>query len=376
MKVICVKETLIKGIQIVSPLAVSKTALPVLSNFAFETKDDKIKLSATDLEISVQCYIKGEIVEEGSVTIPARIFSDIIRELPQDAQIEINVDEASNQIDIKSGKSKFRLMGISYNEYPAISEFPKENTFDIPKDTFASMLKKTVFSVSKDTQRFVLTGVYFIAEDNVLKMAATDGRRLAYIYAENIDIKLKGKAIVPSKAVSEIIRLLSSDVEEGTVKIGFSDSRFYMEYNSIEVLSTLIEGIFPGYEQVIPKDTENNARINVKDTLSKVKQMALFTNEKLTADRSSSLKFVFEKNALKVSAAAAGIGSGESEVVEVEYNGSTPAEISFNPTFIKEVLQNIDEQWAIFKFSSKDKPALITPEDNKNYLCVVMPVRT
>jgi DNA polymerase-3 subunit beta len=372
MKVICVKETLMKGIQTVSPVAASKTSLPVLSNFAFETNEDKIKLSATDLEISIECYIKGEIIEEGSITIPAKRFLDIIKELPQDSQIEIIADESKNQILIKSGKSKFTLMGISYNEYPVIPKFQKENTFEIPKKVFLPMLKKTIFSVSKDVQRYQLTGIYLAYENNVLKMVATDGRRLAYCF-NNVDVKLKAEAIVPSKAIVDAIRLLTLEGEDENVKMCLAESRFYIEFDGIVILSTLIEGIFPSYEQVIPKDIENTARINVKETLQAVKQMVPFTNENL-ADKTSSLKFVFEKNALKLLAAAPGIGSGEYET-EVEYKGSTPAEISFNLAFIKDVLQNIDEEWAEFKFSSKEKPALISPENDKNYICVVMPVR-
>ncbi|MDR2860542.1 MAG: DNA polymerase III subunit beta [Elusimicrobiota bacterium] len=373
MKVICTKEILIKGIQTVSPVAASKTALPVLSNFLFETKGDKIKLSATDLEIAVQCHIKGEILEEGSITIPAKRFADIIKELPQDAEIEIKADEVSNQINIKSGKSKFNLMGISVTEYPKIPDFPKENNFSISKDIFIDMLKKTVFAVSKDSQRFVLTGVYFVIENGTLKMAATDGRRLAYIMTEGIDAKVKNKAIVPSRAISDIIRLFSSDIKDETIKVGLSENRCAVEIDDITFLSTLVEGIFPNYEQVIPKKSDISVRINVKETLAAVRQMSLLTGDKMTADRSSCVKFAFDKNILKVSASTAGVGSGETEM-EIEYNNEA-TEISFNPTFVKEVLQNIDTEWAIFEFSNSINPSTLTPENNKNYLCVVMPMR-
>ncbi|MDR2251488.1 MAG: DNA polymerase III subunit beta, partial [Endomicrobium sp.] len=375
MRVICGKEELSKGIQTISPVASSKSTLPVLSNFLLETEEGKIKLSSTDLEIAVKCYIKGEILEEGGITIPAKRFSDIIKELPSENEINIRSDE-TNQINITSGKSKFNLMGISKNEYPVIPAFPSENNFTIKRELFASILKKTVFAVSKDAQRYVLNGVYFILEDNTLKMVATDGRRLAYTTAnevKGIKPQAKIKVIVPTKAITDILRLLSSDIKAEDIKIGITGNQIALEIEDIAFLSTLIEGIFPNYEQVIPKTSEIKVKLNVKDTLSAVKQMALLTADKISSDRSSAVKFYFNSNILRISASTAGLGSGEVEM-EIDYKAE-PTEINFNPNFIKEVLQNIDEESIIFEFKNSLNPTTIVPEKDKNYLCVVMPMR-
>lgn len=373
MKVICGKDELMKGVQTVLPVVSSKSTLPVLSNFLFETEGDKIKLSSTDLEIAVKCHIKGEIVQEGGITIPAKRFADIIKELSSDADIEIKADE-TNQINIKSGKSKFTLMGISKTEYPVIPEFPKENNFTIKKDIFASMLKKTVFAVSKDSQRYVLNGVYFIIEEDVFKMVATDGRRLAYVMMAGLETTIKGKAIVPTKAVNDMLRLISAaDNKIEEINIGIAENQCAVEIGDITFLSTLIEGVFPNYEQVIPKKTESKVKLSVKDTLSAVKQMALLTGDRLSSDRSSAVKFYFSPNVLRISASTAGLGSGEVEM-EIDYKGE-PAEINFNPNFIKEVLQNIDGDFASFEFTNALNPATLAPEADKNYLCVVMPMR-
>ncbi|MDR2644424.1 MAG: DNA polymerase III subunit beta [Endomicrobium sp.] len=375
MRVICGKEELSKGIQIISPIVSSKSTLPVLSNFLLETEEGKIKLSSTDLEIAVKCFIKGEILEEGGITIPAKRFSDIIKELPSENEINIRADE-TNQINITSGKSKFNLMGISKNEYPVIPDFPNENNFTIKRELFASILKKTVFAVSKDAQRYVLNGVYFILEENTLKMVATDGRRLAYATAnevKGIKSQTKIKVIVPTKAITDILRLLSSDIKAEDIKIGITGNQIALEIEDITFLSTLIEGIFPNYEQVIPKSSEIKVKLNVKDTLSAVKQMALLTADKISSDRSSAVKFYFNSNILRISASTAGLGSGEVEM-EIDYKAE-PTEINFNPNFIKEVLQNIDEESIIFEFKNALNPATIVPEKDKNYLCVVMPMR-
>ncbi|MDR1196619.1 MAG: DNA polymerase III subunit beta [Endomicrobium sp.] len=371
MKVICGKDELMKGVQTILPVVSSKSTLPVLSNFMFETEVDKIKLSSTDLEIAVKCHIKGEIAQEGGITIPAKRFADIIKELSSDADIEIQADD-TNQINIKSGKSRFTLMGISKSEYPVIPEFPKENNFIIKKDIFASMLKKTVFAVSKDSQRYVLNGVYFIAEEDSLKMVATDGRRLAYV-TEGLGTKIKGKAIIPTKAVNDMLRLISaSDSKIEDIKIGIAENQCAAEIGDITFLSTLIEGIFPNYEQVIPKKSESKVKLSVKDTLTAVKQMALLSGDKLS-DRSSAVKFYLSPNMLRISASTAGLGSGEVEV-EIDYKGE-PTEINFNPNFIKEVLQNIDGDFTNFEFTNALNPATLAPEQDKNYICVVMPMR-
>ncbi|MDR3071277.1 MAG: DNA polymerase III subunit beta [Endomicrobium sp.] len=372
MKVICGKEELLKGLQIICPVVSSKSTLPVLSNFLFETNEGKVKLSSTDLEIAAQCHIRCEILEDGSITIPAKRFADIIKELSDESEIEIKADE-TNQISIKSGKSKFNLMGISKIEYPVVPEFSKENNFTVEKGLFTAMLRKTIFAASRDSQRYILNGACFVVDNGKFTVVATDGRRLTYVSVNAIKIPIQGKAIVPTKAILDILRLLSTDVKDEIVKIGITDNQIAVQIDEITFLSTLIEGNFPNYEQVIPKISEFKIKLNVKDTLVAVKQMSLLTGDKISSDRSMSVKFCFEKDLLKISASTAGLGSGEVEL-DVDYKNES-VEINFNPSFIKEVLQNIDEPFALFEFNNSLNPTLIVPEKDKSYLCVVMPMR-
>ncbi len=372
MKVICAKDELIKGMQIVQPVISSKITLPVLSNFLFETEQDKIKLSATDLEIGVTCYIKAEIIEEGAITIPAKRFSDIVKEVAE-CNIEIRADE-TNQINIKANKSKFSIMGIEKKEYPALPLFDKENIFTIKKQVLNSMLKKTIFAVSKDSQRYVLNGVYFTVEDGIIKAVSTDGRRLSYISMEGVGKEIKGKVIIPTKAVLDILRLVSSNDKIEDVQICLSDNLMTIMIGDITFQTKLIEGVFPNYEQVIPKKTMSKIKLNVANTMSAVKQMALLTGDKLVADRASSIKFSFEKNKMIVSANTVGLGSGEVEV-EAEYSGEI-FDINFNPNYIKDILQNVDDENIYFSYTTSQNPVVITPEKDKNYLCVVMPMRS
>ncbi len=367
MKVICGKEELLRGTQIVQTVVSPRSTLPILSNFLFETQGQQLKLSSTDLEVGVSCFIKGEIVKEGSVTIPAKRFGDIIRELPSVGSIEIKSDD-SNQIDIKCGKSHFMLMGLPKSDYPVLPEFPEEKTFTIAKDVLRAMLRRVSFAVSADETRYVLNGVYLIAEEGILKLVATDGRRLAFISCEGIDKKIKHRAIIPTKAVNEVQRILSADEKTENVKIGVTDNQIAFQIGSITILSRLIEGTFPNYEQVIPKKNDMQIKINVKEVLTAVRQMAL-----LTSDKAATVKFNFAKSALRISASAQGLGSGE---VEIDISHAGPSiEIAFNPVFLIDVLKNIDEESVLFELTNALNPALLRPVNDTNYICVVMPMR-
>jgi DNA polymerase-3 subunit beta len=376
VNVICEKNELLKGVQLVSPVTSSKSALPILSNFLFEASKNKIKLLATDLEISAQCHIKGEVIEEGGVTIPAKRFADIIKELPEDKYIGILTDE-KDQIHIKSEKSKFNLLGISRTEYPVLPEFPEEKSFIIGKKKFISMLKKTIFAASKDSERHVLNSIYFLTGDNKLKLVATDGRRLAYIETSDIintekQNKIRG-TIVPIRAASEILRLISTDVKSENVRVGTGENRIAVEIGDVVLISTIVEGVFPNFEQVIPKGLKFEFNLNVKDTLIAVKQMALLTNNRPLSDVSSVINFCFNSKFLKISASTAGVGFGESEIA-IQYEGES-VDINFNPIFLKEILQSIDGEFIDFKFTDSLSPAMISPKNTKDHLCVVMPMR-
>ncbi|MBN1823874.1 MAG: DNA polymerase III subunit beta [Endomicrobiales bacterium] len=367
MKVICEKEELLKGTQTVQTVVSPRSTLPILSNFLFETEDKKIKLSSTDLEVGVSCHIKGEVIKEGSITIPAKRFADIVRELADGSDIEIRADE-TNQISMKSGKSHFILMGLPKSEYPVLPDFPEDKTFKINKNVLKSMLKKVSFAVSTDETRYVLNGVYFMAGDGALKMVATDGRRLAFVSSEGIDKKIQQKVIVPTKAVNEIQRILSAEERDSEIKIGIGENQIAFQIDSITILSRLIEGTFPNYEQVIPKKHDIQIKVNVKETLSAVKQMSL-----LTTDKAAAVKFLFTRNVLRVSATTSGLGSGESET-DIDYTGGN-LEIAFNPSFLIDVFKNAEEDFVNFELTNSLNPALVSPSKNRNYLCVVMPMR-
>lgn len=367
MKVICGKQELIKGVQTVQTVVTPRSTLPILSNFLFETEGQQIKLSSTDLEVGVTCYVKGEVVKEGNITIPAKRFGDIIKELPEDSDIEIKADE-SNQINVRCGKSHFVIMGLPKADYPVLPEFPDKDNYLITKAMLKTMLKRTSFAVSNDETRYVLNGVCFIAGKGTLKLVATDGRRLSYIFRDGIDKKVEHQAIIPTKAVNEIQKIISNDEKNDNVKAGVTENQIAFKVDSITIVSRLIEGTFPNYEQVIPKKHDTQVKLNTRETLSAVKQMSL-----LSMDRTSNVKFTFHKNVLRVTASAQGLGSGEVEIA-VEYQGPT-IEIAFNPLFMIDILKNIEEDHIYIELTNSLNPAVVRSVKDKSYLCVIMPMR-
>lgn len=368
MKVICSKEELLKGSQTVQSVVSPRSTLPILSNLLFETENQEIKLSSTDLEVGVSSYVKGEIIREGSITIPAKRFSDIVRELPDDKNIEINADE-SNQINIRCGKSHFILMGLPKVDYPVLPPFPKEDVFNLSCSMLRSMLRKTSFAVSTDETRYVLNGVHLMIEKGIIIMVATDGRRLAYINKKGAEENEKKEVIIPSKAVNELQKIITQNDDTDDINIGITENQIAFKVKSTTLISRLIEGTFPNYEQVIPKKYESQIKLNTKEAMSAVKQMAL-----LASDKTSIVKFFFGKNVLRISASSQGLGSGEVEI-DIEHKGSN-IDISFNPLFIIDILKNIEDNEVFFEITSSHNPAVIRPVNDEKYICVIMPMRS
>jgi len=380
MHIVCEKENLLKGIRIIETAVSSKATLPILGNFLIETETKagsrsagKIKMVSTDLEIGLKCYIDAKIIEGGGCTIPAKRFGSLIGELSKDDKIEIKVDKESH-VDIKSGKSHFVLMGTSVEDYPALPEFSEKGAFTIDMELMSEMIKKTIFAVSTEETRYSLNGVYFIIEEKQLKMVATDGRRLAYIFnnaiSETKETNIISKGIVPTKTINEVIKIISliEPVKGKTIKFSINENQIAFQLNDITIVSRLIDGTFPNYEQVIPKKNQIHIEVNRQSLLSATKQMSLFA-----ADKSGAIKYSFGKTGLKLSAVSQGIGSGDVEI-EIKSEGQN-IETAFNFKYIIDILKNIDEENIIFELNGSIDAVIVRPVGRKNYICVVMPMR-
>ncbi len=369
MQIVCSKAELLKGIQTVQAAVSTKSTLPVLSNILLETMTNQLKLASTDLQVGVRCIINAEIVKEGALTVPAKTFSEFVRTLREDQEIEINASESS-RIEIRCGKTRCVLLGLPKEDFPVFPEFQDDRAISIEVKALLEMIKKTHFAVSTDETRYILNGIYFILEKGIAKMVATDGRRLAYIARPVKEKDVSISAIIPSKALAEVERLLGSDgAMPESVKVSITENQVAFKLGETVIISRLIEGHFPNYEQVIPKSSDIRIQVSTRDLLTMTQRAALGSG-----DRGGAVRYALDKGRLRAIGTAQGRVEVEDEL-PVDFTGK-PLEISFNPGFVVDVLKNMDTSKVVMEFTSSLNPGVIRPEGDDQMICVIMPMRT
>jgi len=266
-------------------------------------------------------------------------------------------------------------MGLPKEDYPVLPKFKTDGEFLFDRKLLSEMIKKTIFSVSQDETRYVLCGIHFRVEKGKIKMVSTDGRRLSYISKDiEIDKKKEAKATIPTKAVNELNRIISQvgtkeETEEaGKVKISIEENQVGFMIDDTVLISRLIEGHFPNYEQVIPRKSDIKLKINTEELLQATKRVALLTTEK-----SNSIKYSLKKNKLIISANTEGLGEAR-DVVGIDYAGEE-MEIAYNPQFLIDVLRNIGCEEVFLELTNSLNPCLIRPTTEEDYISIVMPMR-
>ncbi len=369
MKINTIKEELLKGIQTVQNAVSSKNTLPILSHVLLEAKKGGIFLTATDLEIGISMKVGGEVIEEGAITIPARKFSEIIKELPSQQPIYISVKKTQS-ITIESGKSYFRLVGLSKDDFPQLPDLqsinPKEiDIVKIPQKNLKNMIQLTAFAMSHDETRYVLNGILFNFKDKILKLVATDGRRLAVIENEIlVSGNFRRDVILPMKTIQELSRNLT---EEGEVIFYFKQNQLQINVGAINITSRLIEGEYPNYDQVIPKKIKEELKLGTQDFLQATRRASILTNQD-----SQSIKINLIKDRMIITKNTPDLGEVREEI-EVNYKGGELT-IGFNPVFLIDVLKNIEDESIHFGFIDPEKPAVIRCGENYTYIVLPMQV--
>ncbi|MGH7197279.1 MAG: DNA polymerase III subunit beta [Candidatus Omnitrophota bacterium] len=368
MKISVSKDNLLKGIQVVQNAVSNKSTLPILSHILLEAKKQEIQLTATDLEIGVSVKVEGDVGEEGAITVPAKKFSEIIKELSTQNAISISVKK-SQSITIEAGKSYFRLMGLLKDDFPQLPEFPSSgkgvDLVKIPQKTLKNMIQLTAFAMSHDETRYVLNGLLFSFKDKNLKLVATDGRRLALIERDISEMgNIKRDVIVPMKTIQELNRNLT---EEGDVVFNFKENQLQIHLGQITIFSRLIEGEYPNYEQVIPKKTKEELSINTQEFLQATRRASILTNQD-----SQSIKINIIKDRMIITKNTPELGEAREEM-EVEYKGGELA-IGFNPVFLIDVLKNLEDTNVRFGFIDPEKPAVFRSGEDYTYIVLPMQV--
>ncbi len=350
----------------------SKAAMPILSNVLIEAEKDHISLTTTNLDLGIRCRIKAEVKEGGSVTLPVKRLATIVRELPN---VDVTVDAGANhQVKIASGGSNFKIMGIGAEEFPKLPDTAEDKSFALEQGELAGMLGNVAYAQSTDETRYILNGVYFNFKDGKLALVATDGRRLALVSKEMaVPAANAGAIILPAKTVAELLRLLGKGDK---LTIAFNDRRaaFQIDTNkdnsgltdAIYLFSKVVEGNYPNYQQVIPKETHQRIKLERELFLQCVHRAALVTSEK-----SNSVKIKLSANKLEITASSPDFGESH-ESVAIDYSGPD-LQVAFNPQFIMDPLRALTKDEVFFELKDEVSPGVF--KTLESFVCVIMPVR-
>ena len=361
------------GLQQVLNVVASRSTMPILSNVLIEAEEGHISLTTTNLDLGIRCRIKAEVSDTGSITLPVRKLATIVKELPVN---EVFLETSKkNQVKITSGGSLFKIMGISSEEFPPLPTFENRKVFDLSQIEIVNMLKSVSYAQSTDENRYILNGVYFKFADEKLTLVATDGRRLGLT---GLDLEVSeentGSLILPAKTVAELERLMGKGEK---VSIAFNDRQAAFEIGLDEagdsglvdhlyLVSKIVEGNYPNYRQVIPKETEHRVKIERELMLECVHRAAL-----VTSDKSNSVKIKISKNLLEISGQSSEYGESH-ESMAIAYDGPE-VQVAFNPQFLMEPLKALNKDEVFFEFKDELSPGLFKTLDN--FICVIMPLR-
>ncbi len=368
MKINITKATLLEGLQIVSSGVASRTTLPILHNFLMETQGGKLRLVRTDMEMATVHFVPAEIVEEGSITVPLKEFSDIVKNLADDKEIMLTSDE-NHKLHIKSGKSKFWVIGTPKSEYPAIPEIERSGSLQLDPVLLQKMVEKTAFSASTQETRYILNGLLWSNNAESFEVVATDGGRLAVATQPALAGSSEFKIIIPTKILSEVCRFIGIAKPDKDTKIEVNVAANQVSFIMKETtfISRLIEGNFPNYKQVIPTKTTVKFECFVKELLASTRRAALCAGE-----FGSIVKYKVEDNKLTVSSNSQNMDF--TDELPVEYNGEA-FEANFKPQYIIDVLKNVAAEKVSFAFVNASQPVLIEPVEDKTFKYVIMPMR-
>jgi DNA polymerase-3 subunit beta len=369
MEIHCLKDELFKGVQLVQNAISPRSTLPVLANILFETNGGSLRLSSTDLEVGLRCEVKADIKTSGAITIPARTLSEFLRTLEEGRELSLSVGEGQ-KIEIRSGRDRCVLIGLPKDDYPVLPEFSSDKAVAVPGAVLREMIRKTIFAVSNDETRYVLNGVNLLIEKGKITLVATDGRRLAFVQRDGADKKAQAiNAIVPTKAMTELQRVLANDSgSEEPVLVAFTENQVTFRHKTTVILSRLIEGHFPNFEQVIPKSHDVQLRFPSKPILAATQRAAVGTLEK-----GGSIRYNLSKGKLQISASAQGRVEVEAEL-ESDYAGE-PLTVAFNPQYLIDVFRALEGGDVLLELTTPLNPGVIRPAGDEGYKYVVMPMQ-
>lgn len=356
---------LVKALSAVSGAVPTKATLPILETILFESEDGRLRLTATDLEISIMEYMSADIEEGGAVAIPARRLTETLRQLP-DIPVAFEIDEKFN-VRFSTDKGTYKLVGEDPDEFPEVPDLNEGLTLETTRELVLKAINKTIFAVSTDDLRPAMMGVFFDIGPEESKFVATDGHRLVKYIQGDLTSEEQIQFIVPEKALSLVEKALHA--EECLMTVTEDHVRY--ESGSTVVITRLINEQYPNYESVIPKDNDKRMVISKEQMLSTVRRVSIFSS---TTTRQ--IRLQMESDTLTIRAEDIDMSSEAKETVACEYDDEK-MEIGFNAKYLSDVLGNVDDEEVFFEFSTPNRAGIVKPseeEENEQMLMLVMPV--
>jgi DNA polymerase III subunit beta len=371
MRVTVERAALLKALGHVHRVVERRNTIPILSNVLLRADDGGLRLKATDLDIEVTETIPADVTGGGSTTVPAHVIYDIVRKLPEGAQVSLETTGDSGQMQIRSGRSRFMLQALPESDFPDLAAGDLPHRFTLPASDLKRLIEKTQFAISTEETRYYLNGIYFHTLDAsgipVLRAVATDGHRLARVEI-NAPTGSEGMpgVIIPRKAVAEITKLVEDGGE--SVDIELSSAKVRLTFGGVVLTSKLIDGTFPDYQRVIPSGNDKVLTVEREDFAKAVDRVSTISSE-----RGRAVKLALNEGRMVLSVTNPDSGSATEEV-EVDYD-STPLDIGFNARYLLDITGQLDGDTAVFKLADPGSPTVIQDREGASALYVLMPMR-
>ncbi|MBX7146288.1 MAG: DNA polymerase III subunit beta [Alphaproteobacteria bacterium] len=370
MKIIVDRAILLKSLLHIQSVVERRNTIPILSNVLIEAEQDRLDLTATDLDITIVEKIPSQTLAPGSVTLPAHTLYDIVRKLPEGCELHLEESKAG-QLFLKAGRSKFTLSTLPRDDFPSLAVDDLTHNFFIPADFLKKLIDRTKFAISTEEARYYLNGIFLhtlkTSEGIMLRSVATDGHRLARVEVKLSDnIGLDSGIIIPRKTVTELKKLV--DEFNDPIKISFSDTKISFSVGDAFLVSKLIDRAFPDYQKVIPENNDKMFTVERNMFAQAVDRVAT-----ICSDKSRAVKLHLKPSVLSIHASSPENGTAFEEV-EINYKADD-LEIGFNARYLMDIVQQIEGEKIKFSLSDAASPVLINDTEDQAALYILMPMR-
>ncbi len=365
MKIICTQENLKNGLLAVSKVSGNSSTLPILNNVLLEIENGLLKISATNLEIGISTFVRCKVEEQGSVSVNAKTLLDLILNLPND---NITLKKTDSSLNISSEKYQTKINHLPTEDFPLIPQVSDGLEIQINPELFKNAIGSVIFAVSSSETQPEMSGVYLKIHNNNLTLTGTDRYRLAEQVVDiNVSLEDKLEVIVPQKTMNEIMRLLSLNSEDITLKI--SNNQIAFHTHDTYLVSRLIEGEYPDYRQIIPENKDTSIQVQKKEFLNAVKTSGIFSK------LGGSIELIYDSSAEKLTISSVQSSVGESKIsLDCKVIGNS-GNLMINHRYVLEMLNNIPDESLVVNIINENHPIVFLPENRSDYLYLVMPLK-